>query len=380
MNYGKLRLAYAEVGGDTSPYTNTLYYSMNTNQFNGTYPYGSISGTTSPNADLKPLKVKETELGLELIFLDRRISLDAAVYNKNTVDEILNVDISNASGFSTKKVNVGKLRNRGIELLLTLVPVRTQNFTWESGFNYSYNISKVLQLADGQTVLNVSGGVPWIGQISEEVGMPLGSIRGTDYKRNADGTILTVNGRFQAGNLITYGSALPKHVGGFLNTFTYKALRLFTQIDFKYGHKLVSNLEYNFMREGYSKRSLPGREGGVIFPGFNADGTANSTAVEAELFYTDYSGKKIYTPFIYDASFIRFRTLSLGVDLTKFVSKTFIKGLNINGNVNNFFVIKRYTENLDPECVTNSSDTDGGIEKAGLPTTRTWGLNVNIKF
>jgi TonB-linked SusC/RagA family outer membrane protein len=380
MNYGKLRLAYAEVGGDTSPYTNTLYYSMNTNQFNGTFPYGSISGTTSPNADLKPLKVKETELGLELIFLDRRLSLDAAVYNKNTVDEILNVDISNASGFSTKKVNVGKLRNRGVELLLTFVPIRTQNFTWESGLNYSYNISKVLQLADNQTVLNVSGAVPWIGQISEEVGMPLGSIRGTDYKRNADGTILTVNGRFQAGNLITYGSALPKHVGGFLNTFTYKAFRLFTQIDFKYGHKFVSNLEYNFMREGYAKQSLPGREGGVVFPGFNADGTANTTAVEAELFYTDYSGKKIYTPFVYDASFIRFRTISLGVDLTKFVSKTFIKGLNVNGNINNFFMIKRYTNNLDPECVTSSTDTDGGIEKAGLPTTRTYGFNVNIKF
>ena len=379
LNYAKVRLSYAEVGGDTNPYTNTLYYYMNSNTFNG-FPYGGISGSTSPNANLKPLKVKESEAGLELILLDRRISLDAAVYNKNTVDEILNVDISNASGFSTTKVNVGKLRNRGVEVLLTLVPIRSQNFTWESGINYSYNISKVLQLAGNQAVLNVSGAVPWIGQISEEVGKPLGSIRGTDFKRNTDGSILTVNGRFQAGNLMTYGSALPKHVGGWLNTFTYKAFRLFTQIDFKYGHKFCSNLEYNFMREGYSKKSLPGREGGVVFPGFNADGTANSTAVEAELFYTDYSGKKIYTPFIFDASFIRFRTLSLGVDLTKYVSKTFIRGLSINGNINNFFMIKRYTDNLDPECVTNSSDTDGGLEKAGLPTTRTYGVSLNIKF
>jgi TonB-linked SusC/RagA family outer membrane protein len=380
MNYGKLRLAYAEVGGDTDPYSNTLYYAMNANQFNATYPYGSINGIISPNPDLRPLKVKETEIGLELIFLDRRISLDAAVYNKNTVDEILNVDISNASGFSTKKVNVGRLRNQGIEMLLTLVPVRTRNFTWESGFNYSYNISKVLQLADNQTILNVSGAVPWIGQISEEVGQPLGSIRGTDFLRNDAGQIITVAGRFQAGKLMTYGSAVPKHVGGWLNTFTYKAFRLFTQIDFKAGHKFVSNLEYNFMREGYAQESLPGREGGVVFDGVNADGSANTTAVEAELFYTDYSGKKIYTPFIYNASFVRFRTLSLGADLTRFVSKTFIKGLRINGSINNFFMIKRYTNNLDPECVTNSSDTDGGIEKAGLPTTRSYGVSVNIKF
>ena len=88
----------------------------------------------------------------------------------------------------------------------------------------------------------------------------------------------------------------------------------------------------------------------------------------------------MYTPFIYNASFVRFRTLSLGADLTRFVSKTFIKGLRINGSINNFFMIKRYTNNLDPECVTNSSDTDGGIEKAGLPTTRSYGVSVNIKF
>jgi hypothetical protein len=218
--------------------------------------------------------------------------------------------------------------------------------------------------------------------------MPLGSIRGTDYLRNEAGEIITVNGRFQTGKQITYGSAVPKHTGGFLNTFTYKALRLFTQIDFKAGHKLESNSEYNFLRSGHSKGSLAGREGGVIFPGvYDADPSPavtdwqpNTTAVEAESFYTDYSGKKVHTPFIYNASFVRFRTLSLGADLTKFVSNTFIKGLNLNGSINNFLMIKRYTDNLDPECVTNTSDNDGGLEKAGLPTTRSYGLSLNIKF
>jgi TonB-linked SusC/RagA family outer membrane protein len=379
FDYGKLRFSYAEVGGDTSPYTNTLYYYMNTNTFNGT-PYGGISGSTSPNPDLRPLKVKESEAGVELIFLNRRLSLDVAAYNKLTVDEILNVDISNASGFSTKKVNVGSLRNRGIETLLTLVPVRTPNFQWEVGMNYTYNISKVLQLAEGQTRLDVSGGTPWIGQMSQEVGLPLGSLRGTDYKRNADGTILTVQGRFQAGDQITFGSAVPKHIYSLQNTFTYKFLRLFAQVDGKAGHMLESNEEYNFLRSGHSQGSLPGRVGGVVFPGFNADGTPNTTAVEAELFYTDYSGKKVHTPFFYNASFVRWRTLSVSADLSKLVNKTFIKGLNISGSINNFLMIKRYTDNLDPECVTNLSDNDMGIEKGGLPTTRSYGLALNFKF
>jgi hypothetical protein len=380
IDYGKIRGGYAEVGGDTNPYTNSLYYYMQTNQFDGTYPYGSISGTTNPNPNLKPLKIKETEIGLELFFFERRIGLDVAVYNKNTEDEILNVDISNTSGFLTNKVNVGKLRNQGIETLITLVPISTQNFTWDVGFNYTYNKSEVIQLAGGQTRLDVSGATPWIGQISHEVGKPLGSIRGNDYLRDEQGRIVTVNGRFSTGKQITYGSAVPTYWGGFLNTFTYKAFRLFAQIDFKGGNKIISNSEYNFLRAGHSKGSLEGREGGVIFPGFNTDGSPNTTAVEAELFYTDYSGKKVHTPFVDDASFIRWRTLALGVDLTKFVSGTFIKGLNVNGTINNVLLIKSNMNNLDPECVSNISDNDMGIEKCGLPTTRTYGMTINIKF
>jgi TonB-linked SusC/RagA family outer membrane protein len=380
MNMGKLRVAYAEVGGDTNPYTNTLYYSLNANQFNG-LAYGGINGSTSPNPDLKPLKVKEAEVGLEMILFDRRISLDVAAYRKNTVDEILNVDISNTSGYSTKKVNVGRLRNQGIETLLTLVPVRTQNFSWESSFNYTYNISKVLQLAEGQTRLDVSAGQEWIGKISEEVGMPLGSLRGTTYVRNAAGQIVTSGGRFSADPVqVTYGSVVPKHTGGWLNTLTYKSFRLFAQIDFKAGHKLVSQSNYNFLREGLHKGSLVGREGGVIFDGVNADGTPNTTPVEAESFYTDYSGKKLYDPFIFDASFIKFRTLTFGVDLTKYVSKTIIRGLNVNASINNFFVIMSHVDNLDPECVSNVDDTSAGIEQMAPPTTRSYALSINFKF
>ena len=378
LNYGKLRVSYAEVGGDTDPYSDNLYYDMASNTYNG-YAYGFISGGTSPNSNLKPLKIKEAEAGMELILFNRRLSLDIAVYRKNTVDEILNVDISNASGYSSTKVNVGKIRNQGFESLLTFVPVNTGKFIWETGLNYTYNISKVLELAPGQSIINV-GAATFIGRLSQEVGMPLASLRGYDYQRNSNGEIITINGRFQRGNEMTFGSAIPKHIGGILNTFTYKGIRVFTQIDFKAGHKLISDTNWNMLRSGHHKNSLPGREGGVIFDAVNQDGTPNTTAVEAETFYTDYSGKRITTEAVYNASFVRWRTLSASYDFSHLVSDTFIRGLVVSANVNNVLMIKKYTDNIDPESVSQVSDTRAGLESISLPTTRSYSISISLKF
>jgi TonB-linked SusC/RagA family outer membrane protein len=383
LTYGKLRASYAEVGGDTDPYSNALYYFVQTNNF-GNYPYGAISGNVSPNANLRPLKVKETEVGLELIFFDRLISIDVAAYIKNTVDEILNVDISRSSGYSGTKVNVGKLRNQGIESLLTLVPVRTQNFNWQIGLNYTYNESEVLQLAGGQTRINVGSGT-WIGRVSQEVGMPMGSIRGTDYLRDDQGRIITNQGRFQAGKEITFGSGLPPHMGGFLNTFTYKGVRVFTQIDFKAGKDfvIISHTAYDGYRKGHVKATLVGRregENGVVFEGVNIDGTPNTTAVECQTFYTDYASKKVSTPLVYNASFVRWRTLSVGYDFSKLLSNTSIRGLTLNANINNVLVFISHIPNLDPECVSTVSDTRMGIEEVAAPATRDYSISLNIKF
>jgi TonB-linked SusC/RagA family outer membrane protein len=378
FTYGKARVSYAEVGGDTDPYGNALFYSMNANTYNG-YAYGGISTSSSPNPYLRPLKVKEAEAGLELIFFNRRVSLDVAVYKKNTVDEILNVDVSNASGYSSTKVNVGRLRNQGFESLISVVPIKTSSFSWETGLNYTYNISEVLELASGQSKIDVGSGT-FIGQVSEEVGKPLGSLRGNDYLRDEYGRIITVNGRFQQGQQVTFGSGIPKHIGGFLNTFNYKGLRVFAQVDFKAGHKLISATDWNMLRSGHHKNSLPGREGGVIFDGVNPDGTPNTTAVEAESFYTDYSGRRLTTESVYNASFVRWRTLSLGYDLTKFMSGTIIKGLTVNGSINNVMMIKRYTDNIDPEAVSSASDLQVGLETVSLPTTRSYSVSLNFKF
>jgi TonB-linked SusC/RagA family outer membrane protein len=376
LNYGKLRAAYAEVGSDTDPYSQSLYYSLLPNPFNGN-ALGS-SGIVSPNPNLRPLKVKEAELGLELHMFNNRVNLDASIYRKNTVDEILNVDISNASGFSQTVVNVGRLRNQGVEMLLTFVPIKG-NLTWETGFNGSYNISKVLALANNQQRFDVGEG-PWYGWLSQEVGQPLGSLRGYDYQRDAQGRILTSAGKFLQGDIKTFGSAIPKWVGGWNNTITFKRVQIFTQIDFKAGSKLLSNSNMNFMRTGQSQQSLVGREGGVVFPGFEADGKPNTTAVPAEEFYTTYRSTLIATPFIYDASFVRWRTLSIAYDLTKALNQKFIKGITLSANIYNVLMIKKYVDNLDPEAQGSVSDNMQGIEVHTVPTTRNYSINLNIKF
>lgn len=378
FNFGKIRASYAEVGSGTDPYANYLYYNVNPNQFNGS-ALGTISGTVSPNPNLRPLKVKEAELGLELRTFNNRVNLDVAVYRKNTVDEILKVDISNTSGFSQTLVNVGKLRNTGFEASLNLVPVRNQSLTWETNFNTSYNISKVIELANNQQRLDVGTG-EFFGFVSHEVGMPLASLRGFDYRRNDKGEIITVNGLFQQGNIITLGSAIPKWIGGWSNTINYKGFRIFTQVDFKGGHKILSNSNLNFAREGLTQSSLVGRDGGVVFDAVNNDGTPNTVAVEAEQFYSQYRGTGLGSPFIYKGDFIRWRSLSIGYDFSRFVKNTFIKGLNVSAMCNNVLMIKKYIDNLDPEAAVSASDNLQGIETHTLPTTRSFGLNVNVKF
>lgn len=379
LTYGKLRAAYAEVGGDTDPYSNNLYYGINANPFNGT-ALGNLPSTVSPNANLRPLKVKETEVGLEMKTFDSRLNLDLSLYRKNTVDEILNVDISNASGFSQTKVNVGKLRNQGVEFLLTIVPVRADNFSWETSLNGSYNISKVIELADNQQRFDVGTG-EFFGIVSHEVGKPLASLRGFDYKRDAQGRIITSAGLPQQGNIVSFGSAIPKWVGAWVNTINVKGIRIGTQIDFKAGNKILSNSNLNFLREGLSKPSLVGREGGVLLESVTATGEANTTRVEAEQFYTAYRSTNLASPFVYNGTFVRWRTLSIGYDLSRFLrEKTFVKGLTLSAMCNNVLMIKKYIDNLDPEAQVSASDNLQGIETHTLPTTRSYGINLNIKL
>ncbi|NMC38034.1 MAG: SusC/RagA family TonB-linked outer membrane protein [Bacteroidales bacterium] len=383
ISYAKLRGGYAEVGGATSPYQNNLYYSLNSQTHFG-QALGSIQNSTAPNPNLRPLKIKETEAGIEMKFFQNRLGFDFGLYNKNTVDEILSVDVSNASGYSKALVNVGELNNKGIELMLTGIPVQSGNLQWETTLNLTMNKSEVISLAGGQTIITVGQSDDFAGYIAHEVGKPLASLRGRGYARNEAGQIIfQADGRPSSDNVVkTWGSAIPKWIGGWSNSLRYKNFMMTATFDWKFGHKLISSTNYNMWRHGLHMETLNGREGGVIGDGVRPDGiTKNDVACEAELYYMWIrSVPHFVEQFVYDASFIKFRQLSLSLDVSKYIKNTPVKGLVVSALCNNVMTLLKHTPNIDPEQMGVTSDNITGLEQHALPLTRSFGFNLNVRF
>ncbi|WP_207632810.1 SusC/RagA family TonB-linked outer membrane protein [Foetidibacter luteolus] len=388
LNYGKLRASYADVGSANGigAFTGVLNYGILPNPFGG-LSLGTIANTNSPNALLRPFSVREKEIGIELKMFGSRVNLDVAAYEKVTRDQILTVEISNASGYVGTPLNLGSLRNRGIEFMVEVIPVRTSSFVWSSSFNTATNSTAVLSLAPGQQrqIVATFGGNEFIGSLVYEVGQPLNQLAAKTYLRNEKGEIIVGdNGRLQAstGNNVLFGSALPKFTGGWNNTFRYKNLSLLVHIDYKAGGKILSSTALNGLRQGHTKASLVGREGGVIFPGVRADGSPNTTAVDPQLFYTDYRNLQIADPFVFKSDFIKLRNITLTYDFSRMLSSKvkFIKGVTLSASCRNVLIIKKYLPDLDPEAFASSGDNRVGYEQTTLPTTRNYGVNLNVKF
>jgi TonB-linked SusC/RagA family outer membrane protein len=397
LNYGKLRASWADVAQLTNvgPYYFDINYSYSTQQYLGR-TIASVGGNL-PNPQISPYHLREREIGLELRMFENRLTTDIAVYHKKTTDQILSVPTSTASFAASVLQNVASLENKGFEFLLDGTPVRSRNFSWNSSFNTAYNISKLLSLNGDQkrmTVIdwyNNGASNEFMGKQVYEVGKPLAQIAARTYQRNANGEILlTAAGRLIGTATDTlFGSALPKWTGGWNNTFRFKGLSLLVHIDYKAGGKFISGSALNALRQGHSKASLVGRrpgENGVVFPGVYRDGAnagkQNTTAVFGKDFYTDYRGQQIADPFVYKSDYIKLRNITLSYDFTSLIGSQakFVKGLMLSLSCRNVAIIKKYVPDIDPEQVASTSDLRAGYEAVALPTTRTWGANLNVKF
>ena len=398
LNFGKLRASWADVGqlNGVGFAAFDITYNYSTNKYlNRTI--GNVSGGV-PNPTITPYSLQEKEIGLELRMFGNRVNVDLAVYDKKTSDQILSVPTSLASGTGSITRNVASLQNRGIEILLDVTPVRTRNFTWNSAFNTAYNKSKVLDMA-GQKRITITdfynGGSSneFIGKQVYEVGLPLAQIAARTYKRDpkTGEVLLTDKGRMiDNGVDVLFGSALPTLTGGWNNTFSYKKLTLLVHMDYKAGGKVISGSALNALRQGHSKASLVGRgpgENGVIFPGiidvgYPGAGQPNTFAVFGKDFYTDYRSKQIADPFIYKSDYIKLRNITLSYDFTNLLSSKvkFVKGLSLSASCRNVAILKKYIPDVDPEQLASSGDQRAGYEAVALPTTRAWGLNLNVKF
>ena len=389
LDFGKLRVGYAEVGsdGDVAPFSDQLFYAVNANSINnpsGTAVPVGTSGTTVPNPDLRPSSISETEIGLDLRMFKNRVNLDIAVYKKITEDQIVNVQISDASGFINTRINSGKSENNGFEVLLNLVPIRTNNFSWEFTANTSYNKTKVLSIITSTPGERITIGTHvFNGEVRHVVGEEMGQIAGFGYATNGKGErIFKSDGIPQATSaFVLFGSALPKWVGGFLNAFNYKGVNFSFLIDYKLGNKVLSGTNFNAIRHGLHMRTLEGRSGGVIGQGVNAAGTPNTVAAPVQTYWEHLRSQGIVESVIYDGGYWKLRQMSLGYDLTRFIPATWpIKGLKLDVVASNVLIIKKWIDNIDPETFGYASDNQVGLESPGLPSTRGIGFNLNIKF
>jgi TonB-linked SusC/RagA family outer membrane protein len=398
LNFGKIRAAYAEVGSDSDvgAYSNVLYYGINSNLFanpsGALQPVGGISGTTIPNPDLKPMRASEKEIGLELKMFNNRVGLDVAAYEKLTKDQIVQAQVSDASGFVDTRINSGESRNRGIEMLVNVVPVETNDFQWVFTFNGAYNITKVLSLLTDTPGERITVGTHLFnGELRQIVGEEMGQIAGFGYRRqfiDDDGNyygpiVYGSNGiALATPALVNFGSALPKWVGGFNNAFTFKGVEFSFLIDFKLGGKMLSGTNFNAYRHGLHKETLVGRESGVVGEGVNEAGETNTVSVfPVQPFYEVVRSKGLVEPVIYDAGYWKLRQITLGYDFTKFLPQDFpVRSVRLSLVANNVLMLKKWVPNIDPESFGYTSDNLVGMESTGVPTTRSYGFNLNVKF
>jgi hypothetical protein len=375
MDLGKLRVGYANVGGEADDAYQTLLGYNNIGNLNG-HPIGNVSnGSTVPNAQLEPSSAKEFEIGTELDFFKSRLHFDISYYNKKESREVIPAVTSETSGYNAVLLNSGVIQNKGIEFLMSGTPVKTSKFSWTETVNITYNDNKVLALSSG------SGNYPLgysragedegigVAYMSQTLGKSAYQIFVADPARDASGKIIIDpnTGAPEAGtNYVDVGSGIDPWSAGITSELRYKGFNFSFLVDGKFGGKIFSGTNYYGYLFGLSKATLPGR--GQQFG-------------SQLLFPQDYYGQIANNNpdiFVYDASFIKLRQIILGYTFPASMFNNKIQGINISFVARNVFTIMKHTPNIDPE--SNYSNGPQGIEQAEVPYTRTFGLNLNVKF
>jgi TonB-linked SusC/RagA family outer membrane protein len=375
LNFGKLRLGYSQVGADADPFQTALYYATNGSINN--QPIGNL-GENIPNSQLEPLQIKEYEVGTQLTLFGNKLNLDVALYKKQTLNDIVQGTVSVTSGYQTAVLNVGKVENKGIEISLIGNLVKTRDFKWTSSFNYAHNKNTVVELAEGQQFMDMSQSRTQRGFVQNRLGLPAYQIMVYDFKRDAKGAlVLNASGFPQSGELIAAGTSIPPNVGGWNNQFQYKNFGLEFLFDYKLGAVIYSGTNARAYASGLHKETLNGRETGINVAGVDDGGGNMTKTISAQDYYGALSGISINQT--YSADFIKLRSLSLSYTIPAKTLKNFVQGITLSLVGRNLLYVKRDAPNIDPES-NYSNGFSYGLEYASLPSTKSFGINVNVRF
>lgn len=380
----KLRASWAQVGGGgPDPYAINLAYSSVPSA--SSVPLQNVSAASITNATLKPFTSTTIEVGFNTRLLGGRLGVDFAVYDRKSTDDIVSVPISTASGYTSAILNSGELSNKGIEVLIDATPVKKKGFSWNTSFNFAYNKSEVLKLADGISTFSLGNSANGNAFINNQVGSTYGAIYGFRKLRDAAGNIIfdpNSNLPMQTNNNQELGKGVPPLTMGFSNEFRYKNFTLDILVDGKFGNSIFSVMEVYATRLGLLKTTLPGRENGLLLEGVTQAGAKYSYTVPvANLRAAYYNNLNRYTElFVHDASFVKLRQVILSYRLPdSFLKSIGVQSASVSLVGRNLLTLYKQTDNFDPEqSLTNGAAQ--GIESIGLPRTRSFGVNLAFKF
>lgn len=407
LNFGKVRASWAKVGSDTDPFQLVQNFTSGHYTYPN-FPIGMINNSTQPNQDLKPTMTSSYELGLELKLFNNRMGIDLTYYNQNSRNQIIGLASSAATGYQYRLVNAGEIQNKGVELAINGRAFQIKDWALDLGFNFSKNINTVKSLVDGMDYFELEKATWCNVSVGAEVGQNYGSIVGPDFKRTADGqVIIGSDGMPLVDNTLrTLGNASWDWTGGFYATLSYKNFRLSAGFDVKVGADLYSMSMRSAYQTGKTEETLAGREEwyrseenrraagmsigewrasgkaeGFVVPGVidNGDGTyrQNDVVVNPES-YWKLAADNCPSMFIYNNSYVKCREITFGYDFPQsWLGKT-VKGLSVSFVARNPFTVWKNIPNIDPDSGYNTSGL--GLEYGSLPSRRSYGLNVNLKF
>lgn len=398
---GKIRASIAQVGNDASAYQTMNYYSVS--QTNFPYPIGSMSGQLAFE-DFKPEITNSWEVGTNLGFFKNRLGFDIAYYDATTKNQIMNVELAPSTGFHSRKINAGEVRNYGYEVLITGMAVSGKEFNWDISLNFSKNINNVVSLTEGVERRVLLEAVTGFAFVELRKGEPFGSIYGYDYARNEQGQKLIDDyGNAIQGEYIKLGDINPDLIGGLSNNIKYKSLNLRFLIDFQLGGEFYSSSRLYHDLFGTSNKSLEGRdewyathEGliysepkpGVVPKGYLEDGvnvnTGETNDIPIQPMYRNVNViyfQKIVSDYIMDATNVRLRELSLGYTLPqKWFDKSFFTKVSVSFIARNLFFFYNASGDYDPESGFNSGSIGNAFELNPMPSARSYGFNLSLNY
>ncbi len=397
LNYGKVRGSWANVGSDAAAYQLAFAYLTLPSAFvqygaNIQFPFNGanafITPNNLPNANLLPQNQVYFDFGTDLKMFNNRVSLDVTYYHAKTDKQIINLNVPRSTGFFNKVVNAGAIINKGVEVTLGLVPVRSKNFTWNVDLNFSKN-EQTAELPAEIKSLTLQGGFSGL-SIKTRTGEPF-AIWGTAWMRDSLGNIIidANTGLRRTVADQNLGQVAPDWNMGISNSLNYRGVGLSFLFDIREGGYLYSNTSSFLRTTGLSAETAINRDGILIDKGVVLDPATgkyipNTIPVQSMQDFWGQFASANTEGNVFDASYVKLREIRFFYRIpSDFLTRnaSFIKGVEVGLEGRNLWIIRSHVPHVDPEVNLFGAGSLGeGVEFYNVPSSRSYGLNLRIKI